>query len=243
VIVTGCEPRAQKLPDEPFWRELADITDWARTNVRSALFSCLAAHAAVLHLDGVERRRAPAKVSGAFTCERVTPSPITSGLEEPIVTPHSRHYGLAPEELVAKGYQLLTRSAQAGADLFVREAPSLFVFLQGHPEYEPDTLLREYRRDFIRFVRGEQAAAPGCPQGYFDPQTEHALQAFTLAARRGRVAEFVTSFDEITAGFAPAAAWRTNAIRLYRNWLGIVADVASGAWSDCDARPAQEAVG
>jgi O-acetylhomoserine (thiol)-lyase len=244
VIVTGCEPKAQRLPDEPFWRELADITDWARTNVRSALFSCLAAHAAVLHLDGVERRRAPAKLSGAFCCERVATNPLTSGLEEPLVTPHSRHYGLAPEELAAKGYQVLTRSAQAGADMFVREAPSLLVFLQGHPEYEPDTLLREYRRDFIRFLRGEQAAAPGCPQGYFDPQTEHALQAFTLTARRGRVAEHITSFDEITAGFAPVATWRANAVRLYRNWLGIIAGSAASAEPDRDdARQAQGAAG
>jgi homoserine O-succinyltransferase len=229
IIVTGCEPKAHRLPEEPYWRDLVGLIDWARTNTRSAVFSCLAAHAAVLHLDGVERRRNPGKISGAFAFERVAPHPLTYGLDDPILEPHSRHYGVSPDELSAKGYQVLTRSAQAGADIFLREAPSLFVFLQGHPEYEPDTLLREYRRDFLRYLRGEQAAAPGCPQGYFDPQTEHALQAFTLAARRGQVAESLNAFDDITARFKPAAVWQANAVRLYRNWLEFIAGAATRA--------------
>jgi len=232
VIVTGCEPRAQRLPEEPYWRDLVRLIDWARTNTHSVLFSCLAAHAAVLHMDGIERRRGRAKISGVFACERRAASALTYGIEDPIQMPHSRHYGLVPEELASKGYQVLSGSAQVGADIFMREAPSLFVFLQGHPEYEADTLMHEYRRDFARFFRGEQAAAPACPQGYFDPQTEHALQAFTLAARRGGVAEGVNSLHEITAGFRPAAVWRSNAVRLYRNWLELIAAAAGRAQPD-----------
>jgi homoserine O-succinyltransferase len=234
VIVTGCEPRAKRLPEEPYWGYLAALVDWARTNTRSALFSCLAAHAAVLHMDGIERRRTPAKLSGVFACERVADNPLLSGIEDPVLMPHSRHNGLPPEELIGKGYQVLTRSAQVGADIFLRETPSLFVFLQGHPEYEADTLMYEYRRDFTRFLRGEQAAAPSCPQGYFDPQTEHELKVLTLAARRGRVAERVNALDEITAAFRPSAVWGTNAVRLYRNWLDLIVADAGRAQLDTD---------
>src|SRR5579872_5094920 len=53
LIVTGAEPNGCALPEENLWRELTDIIDWARTNTRSTIWSCLAAHAAVLHLDGV----------------------------------------------------------------------------------------------------------------------------------------------------------------------------------------------
>jgi homoserine O-succinyltransferase len=227
VIVTGCEPRSANLRDEPYWGDFARLVDWAATNTSSALFSCLAAHAAVLHLDGVERRRAGAKLSGVFAFEKVADDPLTAGIEGPVRHPHSRHYGLPPEDLAAKGYRILTRSPQAGADIFLRDflggGTSRFVFLQGHPEYDAETLLREYRRDFGRFLRGEQAAAPACPQGYFDPQVQHALQALTLGARRGRVAEALTSLDEITAQFRPEAVWRENAVRLYRNWLALIA--------------------
>jgi O-acetylhomoserine (thiol)-lyase len=223
MIVTGCEPRAQCLREEPYWSELTRLIDWARTNTRSALFSCLAAHAAVLHMDNVERRRGPAKLSGVFTCEQAAAGPLTHGIEGPVLMPHSRHYTLSPEELESKGYQVLTRSAQVGADIFLREAPSLFLFLQGHPEYEADTLMREYRRDFGRFLRGEQAAPPGCPQGYFDARTERELQAFALEAMADPTAESLESLDEVTAGFRPKAVWRANGTRLYRNWLEILA--------------------
>ena len=50
---------------------------------------------------------------------------------------------------------MLTRSADAGVDTFIKQRKKLFVFFQGHPEYESDTLLREYRRDMGRYFRGE----------------------------------------------------------------------------------------
>ena len=57
LVVTGCEPRAGSLTGEPFWDSFTGLVEWAKTNTRSALWSCLAAHAAVLHLDGIERHR------------------------------------------------------------------------------------------------------------------------------------------------------------------------------------------
>src|SRR5580693_6154098 len=71
LIVTGAEPNAATLPEEPFWQDLTDIIDWAKTNTRSTIWSCLAAHAAVLHLDGIERQRLDAKCSGIYDCYAV----------------------------------------------------------------------------------------------------------------------------------------------------------------------------
>jgi homoserine O-succinyltransferase len=68
LIVTGAEPNAATLPEEPFWQDLTDLIDWAKTNTRSTIWSCLAAHAAVLHLDGIERRRLDEKCSGTYDC-------------------------------------------------------------------------------------------------------------------------------------------------------------------------------
>src|SRR5205807_6748699 len=50
LIVTGAEPIAATLPEEPFWQDLTDVIDWAKTHTRSTIWSCLAAHAAVKHL-------------------------------------------------------------------------------------------------------------------------------------------------------------------------------------------------
>src|SRR5205814_2222989 len=40
LIVTGLEPRAPKLVDEPYWQALADLIDWARARTTSAVWSC-----------------------------------------------------------------------------------------------------------------------------------------------------------------------------------------------------------
>ena len=70
--------------------------------------------------------------------------------------------------MTACGYRILTRSAVAGVDMFVRQDKSFRLFFQGHPEYEATTLLREYRRDVGRYLRGERDDYPGLPLDYFD---------------------------------------------------------------------------
>jgi len=48
LIVTGTEPRMKNLKDEPYWATLSQVVDWARDYTASTIWSCLAAHAAVL---------------------------------------------------------------------------------------------------------------------------------------------------------------------------------------------------
>src|SRR5689334_7044791 len=56
LIVTGTEPRASDLKDEPFWGSLTKVLEWAEDHTYSTILSCLAAHAGILHLDGIVRR-------------------------------------------------------------------------------------------------------------------------------------------------------------------------------------------
>ena len=55
LIVTRTEPRASSLPDEPYWDPLMRVLAWSAVNTTSTIWSWLAAHAAVLHLDGIDR--------------------------------------------------------------------------------------------------------------------------------------------------------------------------------------------
>jgi homoserine O-succinyltransferase len=229
LIVTGAEPVAANLRDEPYWDELADLVDWARTNTVSALWSCLAAHAAVLELDGVERQPLPAKCAGVFTLERVGDVPLTAGLPSLVRIPHSRRNTLPAEELEAKGYRILTQSPKAGVDLFIRPGQSLFVFLQGHPEYDADTLLREYCRDVGRFLRGQRPDYPQSPFGYFDATTERSFRALAVRARTSREARLLGWCSEIASAMRPARPWRAHAVALFRNWLELLATTKAGA--------------
>ena len=144
LVVTGTEPRAAVLSDEPYWPQLTEVMDWSAHNTVSTIWSCLAAHAAVLHRDGIPRHLLPEKCIGVFGCMTVTYHPLTQGLPSPLAIPHSRHNELRESELAACGYEILTRSAQAGVDTFVKPGKSLSVFFQGRPGHGPAGLLGEY---------------------------------------------------------------------------------------------------
>jgi len=223
LIVTGTEPKAQAITDEPYWQALARLIDWAERHTVSTIFSCLGAHAAAYHLDRIERRPLPTKLFGVFACDKAAEHQLVAGHSR-WLAPHSRQNELAEEDLVAAGYQILSRSPQAGADMFVKRRESLLVFLQGHPEYDATALLGEYRRDVRRFLQGERETYPLLPHGYFSNAAQEALLGFRDRALAEQDAAMVHEFPTAAASAQLSAPWREAAAHLYANWLGYVAE-------------------
>jgi homoserine O-succinyltransferase len=233
LIVTGNEPRAPQLDQEPYWPAMAAVIDWAAASGVASVWSCLAAHAAALRLSGVRRRPLPAKLSGVFESEALTFDPLLDDVALPYLTPHSRQNGLAEEDLIRAGYEILTRSSGAGVDAFVRRNRGVALFLQGHPEYDADTLQKEYLRDVGRFLRGEKDVHPATPSGYFDRDRERALAGLAAYATRRPDPGLMSLYAEALAGAPLARCWRPSALTLYRNWLaeaaGLVAPLERSA--------------
>jgi len=219
LIVTGTEPRAPDLRDEPYWQTLTKIIDWADANTRSTIWSCLGAHAAVLHMDGIGRHPLPDKCFGVFDSSRSASHALMRGLPARVPIPHSRWNELREQELTASGYTVLTRSDEAGVDAFARQGNSLFLFFQGHPEYEARTLLGEYRRDVRRFLRGERETYPSLPRNYFDEDATRRLAAFRLRGLDDRREALMEAFPGCSEE-SLQASWRPAAERLMTNWLG-----------------------
>lgn len=228
LIVTGAEPRTARLPDEMYWPSLVRLVDTAVGTGTPAIWSCLAAHAAVLHLDGIERRRLGEKISGVFSCTKMCEHPLTSSLPASWRLPHSRHNTLDVTALDAAGYEILSLSIEAGADTFLLRRAG-FVFYQGHPEYDPGALYREYRRDVGRFLSGTMDSYPDMPRGYFDAATARALTEFRARAVRHRTRELLADFPVVDMPDALTHVWRDVAVRLYANWLTILAERALSA--------------
>jgi homoserine O-succinyltransferase len=226
LIVTGNEPRAARMQDEPYWPALAKLVDWARENTGSTIWSCLAAHAAVLRADGIERRRLEHKLFGVFDCETVADHPLLAGVAPRLRVPHSRINDLMGPALRSCGYRVVSASAAAGVDAFVKEeqGSSLFVFFQGHPEYETDSLLREYRRDVGRFLRGERENYPGAPQGYFSEAATVVANDFRAWAISDRRANLVADFPMEVLEAGIESAWQRSAIGFYQNWIDQLKD-------------------
>jgi homoserine O-succinyltransferase len=219
LIVTGAEPRAANLKDEPYWSNLTTVLEWADQNTHSSVWSCLAAHAAVLHLDGINRVALGDKRFGVFECRRLSDHNLTSGVPMRLQIPHSRWNDIPEDALTACGYRVLTRALSAGVDSFVKQAGSMFVFFQGHPEYEASTLLLEYRRDVGRYLRRERDTYPAMPQGYFNAAIIDALVAAREQAIVERREDQLTNFPTGLAIESVVNTWRSNAVRVYRNWL------------------------
>jgi homoserine O-succinyltransferase len=228
LIVTGTEPRAADLTDEPYWPTLAGLVDWAERNAVSAVWSCLAAHAAVRRLDGIRRQVLGDKCFGVFACQPVDGHALMRDVEWPLRVPHSRWNDVPEQALTAAGYGILARSPEAGVDAFVRQGRSLFVFFQGHPEYQPETLLREYRRDVGRFLKRERSTYPALPKAYLDDDTAQALLAFRDRAVADRRAALVADFPVVAPASWWTDAWRTPAVRIYRNWLAVLLERKAG---------------
>lgn len=223
LVVTGSEPKAARLNAEPYYADFTEVVDWAAKGTVSTLFSCLAAHAAVLHLDRIERRPMAAKFSGVYPCAASSVHSLMAGLPPVMPVPHSRWNDLPESDLTAKGYTVLRRSDAVGVDLFVREGLSLMVFLQGHPEYEADTLAREYRRDIGRFLDGSRDTCPDLPENYYTDDSAARLEAFAAHARLRRAPSLHADFPAMDATPPRPAAWQDGAARLFRNWLALVA--------------------
>jgi len=226
LIVTGAEPRAPELTNEAYWSGLTQLVDWAQYTTVSAIWSCLAAHAAVFHMDGVRRRPLAEKRSGIFKCTSLTEHPLAVGIPHRFAVPHSRFNGLDQGELVANGYTILSVSERAGIDTFVKKTRSTFVLFQGHPEYETETLFREYRRDVARFLRRDSDRYPAMPDRYFPREVKNRLLGFREHALVSRNENLLADFPSVKKGLSNT--WRTAAIRIYRNWLTAI--LAGKAW-------------
>lgn len=224
LIVTGAEPIAPKLSLEPYWERFAALVEWADRNVISTVWSCLAAHAAVQHLTGIERRRLPKKLSGVYEHDQLVEHPLNRGVLGPVITPQSRWNDLPMNELQAAGYSIASSSSLSGANVFTLEQRSFMVFLQGHPEYDEGTLLREYRRDVTRFLSGSQDDYPTLPYGYVSEAASQRLQVFRNLATADKSAEWAARFPFEAELREVKHTWKNSSIALYENWLSYLAE-------------------
>ncbi len=219
LIVTGTEPRAKNLKDEPYWTTLSQVVDWAYDNTTAAIWSCLGAHAAVLRASGIERQPAAEKLHGVFECEAAYQHPMTVDVSRGFRVPHSRYNGLPERALKESGYRVLTRSPVAGVDMFAKQEKSFHLFLQGHPEYEASTLLREYRRDVARYLDRERETYPALPQDYFGEAAVAAAGRFREQALVDRQPDLMSRFPTESLQAGLEAPWAPCAVGIYEKWF------------------------
>ena len=177
LVVTGAEPVMPELTDERYWGALATLLNWAETSVPSSWLSCLAAHGALRALDQTDRVRLSVKRSGVFPQAVNRSHPLGRGLDVTATVPHSRWNEVPGAAVQSAGYEIVIGTAAGEWTVAAHErAGRMLVLAQGHPEYTPTLLLREYRRDMRRYIEGTVPDPPQIPTGYLDEAGEELLQ-------------------------------------------------------------------
>lgn len=158
LIVTGA-PLAHLSYDEvKYWDKMVEILEWSQRNVNSTLYLCWAAHAAMFHFHGIQRKLRTRKLSGVYKHKVLDPyNELLRGFDPEFYAPHSR-YGYIDSDVYNSidGLHVITESPEAGA-YTVASDDKRMVFVTGHPEYDPETLQDEYKRDLSA---GQDAIVP-----------------------------------------------------------------------------------
>jgi homoserine O-succinyltransferase/O-acetyltransferase len=224
LIVTGSNPIEERIDDEPYWSDLVELLSWARGRVDSTLLSCLAAHAALTVFDGISRTRLPEKCTGVFPQSVDEDHPLTRDIGAEIVLPHSRWNSAPRDELERAGFDVSMYSDATGWGLASRiEDGRQLILIQGHPEYDPSSLLREYRRDATRYVNGERDDPPQLPLNCVGPRDwENLAQLHQRVTEGGRDPHVLDDYPFDDLGAQSPWPWRGTATRLYSNWLSSV---------------------
>ena len=138
---------------------------------------------------------------------RVEDDPLFFSTNVNMPVPHSRKNDIAESDLAAKGYRVLSRLGNGQVDIFTREPPgqSRFVLFQGHPEYDPGTLGREYLRDMGRSCAARVTNVPRCRKIISTAPPK----AGWLELQDGDESD-LARYSEIVTGALPLKAWRAN---------------------------------
>ena len=223
LIITGANVANPSLDQEAFWEPLQEIIAWASENVTSVLCSCLATHAIVKALYGIDRTPLPRKCWGVFGHRLVGTHPLLRDVDRRFDVPQSRHNQISRTQLEGKGLKVLVESEDAGVHVAVSPDEVRFVFFQGHPEYDANSLLKEYKREVNRHLDGARADYPPHPEHYFSPEAvavADAYQARALEAKRAGTD--IPEFPEVELESFLSNTWHDTAKAMFDNWLGLV---------------------
>jgi homoserine O-succinyltransferase len=162
MIITGAPVEHLDFEQVSYWEEMTGILDWAVRKVRSTLYICWAAQAALYHHYGIDKVPLRNKLSGVFKHQVFKQGhPLLQGVDHSIDVPQSRYTGL-PDEVIQQHPDLhvLVGSQQCGIHLL--DAPAIHgICMTGHPEYGSQTLANEYERDIRKGIDAK------IPENYF----------------------------------------------------------------------------
>jgi len=229
LIITGANVANPALEQETFWEPLIEVVRWSAANVASTLCSCLATHALLKYLHDIDRQPLSSKRWGVYSHRILQPGhPLLRDINTRFDAPHSRYNDISRAQLESSGLTVLAESEEGGVNMAVSPDGFRVIYFQGHPEYDANSLLKEYRREVVRFLGGELSAPPPFPEHYFPeegaPIAERYLDAARSAVSGGKPPP---DFPEDELEALVDNTWGDTAKAIFNNWLGLIYQVTN----------------
>jgi homoserine O-succinyltransferase/O-acetyltransferase len=142
--------------------------------------------------------------------------------------PHSRFNEIGRDQFERAKLPILVESESAGVHLAVSEDGFRIVFFQGHPEYDTVSLLKEYKREVVRFAIRERPDYPPLIQNYCNAQARAILEE-----HKGRVVAAVNAgkpapeLPETLIAASLDNTWHDTAEAVINNWIGRVYQITN----------------
>jgi len=224
LIITGAKPPRDDLSDEPFWKPLIKVIDWSYDNVASTLCSCLASHAVLQFRYGQQRSPLGFKRWGVYSHRVVDRRhPLVTDVNTRFDVPHSRFFDIARAQFEQANLPILVESDVAGVHLAVSPDGFRIVFNQGHPEYDTVSLLKEYKREVLRYTQNERDDYPPLVENYFSLDVRAILeehQGRVIAAKNAH--QPIPEVPESLIAPTLDNTWHDTAEAVINNWIGKV---------------------
>ncbi|MFK5985466.1 MAG: homoserine O-succinyltransferase [Pseudomonadota bacterium] len=244
LIVTGANVSGNELSQQPFWQPLIEVFEWAHENVVSTLCSCLATHAVLEFRYKQKRQLQTEKVWGVYPHQLLDKShPLIRNINTRFDVPHSRWNAVNEQQFIQSGLRILAKSNtnnQNHIHLATSKDGIRTVFFQGHPEYDAISLLKEYKREVLHYLKTNSLVTdrrkidtakkkvlknnyPPFPDNYFNSfqksiLNEYQFRSINALAERQDIPEFpeqllISSLDN---------TWHDTADEVISNWMGII---------------------
>jgi len=148
MIITGAPLEDLLFEEVTYWEQLKSVFRWTRIHVRTTLFVCWGAQAALYALYRVPKFWLHHKMFGVYEQTAIDLSlPIFRGFDSHFNMPQSRHTEVRLEDMqYVKEINVLAESPISGAGIISAFEGREF-FVTGHLEYSPGRLAFEYNRD------------------------------------------------------------------------------------------------
>jgi homoserine O-succinyltransferase len=150
--------------------------------------------------------------------------PLTVDINSQFDVPHSRWNAVYPEQFEGSGLRILATEIDDGCvHLASSEDGIRIVFFQGHPEYDTVSLLKEFKREVMRFINGELDRFPPYPENYLNRFQQAVLNEYRMyllrAMRDGRE---LPVFPEALIAEHLENSWCDTADAVLGNWIGLI---------------------